>query len=392
MKQTAYKSLFRQFINRLIPPMVLTVALAMTANIVVGHNMARMEQSRRLQFLGASYAEALIKPLWDCDDTAAQAIMNSMLQSRAISGGRLHNACTGSTLASGVLSHGGMSPYVKQLVYDDGAGHSFNVGTLEIEFTPVSIMQRATDSLWEYLFVTIAMTLCLAVVTLLTFRRLISQPLRAFQQLIDKRSTSRDSPALAAELSIARRNDELSGLIKAYDELMETVARQQAELEQQARIDPLTGLGNRLKLAECLNAALARARRYGGQGYIVLIDLDDFKPINDTLGHAAGDFVLCATARRLLRMVRADDTVIRLGGDEFVLLIEARMPPIEVSKVIERILRLLEEPLVYEGNNVAVKASIGVSVFSGDENGDELLTQADQLMYANKCSRKAGHD
>lgn len=236
------------------------------------------------------------------------------------------------------------------------------------------------------------MTLCLAVVTLLTFRRLISQPLRAFQQLIDKRSTSRDSPALAAELSIARRNDELSGLIKAYDELMETVARQQAELEQQARIDPLTGLGNRLKLAECLNAALARARRYGGQGYIVLIDLDDFKPINDTLGHAAGDFVLCATARRLLRMVRADDTVIRLGGDEFVLLIEARMPPIEVSKVIERILRLLEEPLVYEGNNVAVKASIGVSVFSGDENGDELLTQADQLMYANKCSRKAGHD
>lgn len=85
MKQTAYKSLFRQFINRLIPPMVLTVALAMTANIVVGHNMARMEQSRRLQFLGASYAEALIKPLWDCDDTAAQAIMNSMLQSRAIS-------------------------------------------------------------------------------------------------------------------------------------------------------------------------------------------------------------------------------------------------------------------------------------------------------------------
>ena len=74
--------------------MVLTVALAMTANIVVGHNMARMEQSRRLQFLGASYAEALIKPLWDCDDTAAQAIMNSMLQSRAISGGRLQNACT----------------------------------------------------------------------------------------------------------------------------------------------------------------------------------------------------------------------------------------------------------------------------------------------------------
>lgn len=115
MKQTAYKSLFRQFINRLIPPMVLTVALAMTANIVVGHNMARMEQSRRLQFLGASYAEALIKPLWDCDDTAAQAIMNSMLQSRAISGGRLHNACTGSTLAVECFRTGACHPMSSNL-------------------------------------------------------------------------------------------------------------------------------------------------------------------------------------------------------------------------------------------------------------------------------------
>lgn len=87
----------------------------MTANIVVGHNMARMEQSRRLQFLGASYAEALIKPLWDCDDTAAQAIMNSMLQSRAINGGRLHNACTGSTLASGVLRTGACHPMSSNL-------------------------------------------------------------------------------------------------------------------------------------------------------------------------------------------------------------------------------------------------------------------------------------
>ena len=221
---------------------------------------------------------------------------------------------------------------------------------------------------------------------------MISHPLEIFQQLIDNQTTSRDNPTLAAELPIGQRNNELSSVIRAYDELMETVTRQRAKLEQQARIDPLTGLGNRLKLAECLNAALARARRYGGQGYVVLIDLDEFKPINDTLGHAAGDFVLQATAKRLLRSVRADDTVIRLGGDEFVLLIEAHTPPIDVDKTIERVLTLLAEPLIYEKNSVTVKASIGVSVFSGHEKGDDLLTQADQLMYANKCTQKAGRN
>ena len=392
MKNTTHNSLFRQFINRLLPPLLLTVGLAIAANVVVGHNMARMEQNQRLQFLSDACAKALVKPLWDCDDTAAQAIMNSMLHAKDISGIRLHNACTGSTLTSGVFLDGDTPPHVRQLVYDDGTEHDFNVGTLEIDFTPVRIIQSATDSLRAYLFITTTMALCLTVVALLTFRRLISRPLEAFQQLIDKRDISRNNPVFAAEISINHRNDELSGVIKAYDELMETVARQQAELEQQARIDPLTGLGNRLKLAECLDAALDRAKRYGGEGYVVLIDLDDFKPINDTLGHAAGDFVLQVTARRLLSQVRSHDTVIRLGGDEFVLLIEANALPRDVNTKIERIRALVEEPLAYEGKSVTVKASVGVSAFSGNEKGDELLTRADQLMYADKCARKAGRD
>ncbi len=392
MKHTAHNSLFRQFINRLILPILITITLAMAANVIIGYNVTRIEQKHHLQFLGETYAKALVKPLWDCDDTAAQAIINSILQTKTISGVRLHNACTGNTLISGNFLKEDMPPHVNQLIYNDDTVHKFNVGTLELEFTPVNIMHRATGFIWEYLLVTTATALCLIVVTLLTFRRLISQPLEIFQQLIDNRTTSRDNPTLAAELPIGQRNNELSSVIRAYDELMETVARQRAELAQPARIDPLTGLGNRLKLAECLNAALARARRYGGQGYVVLIDLDEFKPINDTLGHAAGDFVLQATAKRLLRSVRADDTVIRLGGDEFVLLIEAHTPPIDVDKTIERVLTLLAEPLRYEKNSVTVKASIGVSVFSGHEKGDELLTQADQLMYANKCTQKAGHN
>src|SRR5690606_27122716 len=100
-------------------------------------------------------------------------------------------------------------------------------------------------------------------------------------------------------------------------EVTQTYNTQLQELRQQARHDSLTGLGNRLLLEEHLSRAIRRAARTGLQGHVLLLDLDRFKPINDTFGHAAGDAVLRTVAQRLLACVRDTDTVTRLGGDEF---------------------------------------------------------------------------
>lgn len=109
------------------------------------------------------------------------------------------------------------------------------------------------------------------------------------------------------------------------------------------------------------------------------------------LGHAAGDFVLQNTARRLRDIVREEDAVIRLGGDEFVLIIEARTPQDDADELAERVRSALSRPLEYEGRSVAVGASVGYTAFDGgDESCDTLLTRADQAMYAQKTTRKAG--
>ncbi len=384
-----HDTLFRQFIRQLFWPMLFTVGLAMAANILVGYTMAQNEQLNHQRIIETAYAQALLKPLWDCDDKAAQAILDATLQNTIVSGVSLTSACTSSRLHSGTTQDTTQGEETT-LVYTDKTGRRFTVGSMSMAFKPVSIMQSATDSLSAYLLITAAMALCMAVVALRIFRTLISQPLTAFQRIIGGSATSRKDDALHTRLT-THRNDELTDVIKAYDRLMDTIDSQRMALERQARVDPLTGLGNRLMLEERLNAAKTRARRHMGRGYILLIDLDNFKPINDVLGHAAGDFVLQNTARRLRDIVREEDAVIRLGGDEFVLIIEARTPQDDADELAERVRSALSRPLEYEGRSVAVGASVGYTAFDGgDESCDTLLTRADQAMYAQKTTRKAG--
>lgn len=178
-------------------------------------------------------------------------------------------------------------------------------------------------------------------------------------------------------------------MVKAYDLLLDKLSEQKAALLQQARHDTLTGLGNRMVLEEALQSAVNRAQRNKTHGYVLLIDLDEFKPINDTLGHAAGDLVLQTVAQRLLKAVRVVDTVTRLGGDEFVIIIDGQEPPPQLQIIMDRISHELGAPLEYEDTPVAVKASIGAALFPDEGIAcDTLLVQADQAMYQEKITRK----
>jgi diguanylate cyclase len=151
--------------------------------------------------------------------------------------------------------------------------------------------------------------------------------------------------------------------------------------------DPLTGLPNRALLGDRMEAALRRARRYGSQVLVALLDLDDFKPVNDRHGHAVGDAVLCETARRLQRSLRATDTVARLGGDEFVLVVEDAQEA--MSSVADRLLAAFDEPFRVEGLTLALSPSIGiVPAAAGDDCADRLLRRADAAMYRAKAAGK----
>jgi diguanylate cyclase (GGDEF)-like protein len=153
----------------------------------------------------------------------------------------------------------------------------------------------------------------------------------------------------------------------------------------QALRDPLTSLPNRVLLEDRIDQALQRARRTDESFALILVDLDNFKDVNDVRGHRAGDAVLRALARRFEAIVRASDTVARVGGDEFVVLSLATGDDAQAAALVGRLRQALRRPFRVEGTTVEVDGSIGWAVFPDDgDSAEELLARADGQMYATK--------
>jgi len=165
----------------------------------------------------------------------------------------------------------------------------------------------------------------------------------------------------------------------------------QQSLEDQLRMDALTGLPNRRELLERLPQAIGRTRRSGKASAVLFLDLDGFKAVNDQLGHHAGDELLRQFAQRLKACLRETDTPARLAGDEFVVLVEfLDEPQRQVSSLAAKIESVMVRPFDLLGRSAHVGASIGVAVChpDGRETADELLALADHAMYAVKRARK----
>ena len=159
--------------------------------------------------------------------------------------------------------------------------------------------------------------------------------------------------------------------------------------ERLASHDPLTGLPNRRLFHDRLDQAVTRAQRRRRQVALLYVDLDDFKHVNDSLGHEAGDALLVVCAERLVGLVRAEDTVARLGGDEFaVVLLEVRGRE-DAGRVAAKLLEAFETPFSVLGRDVAARASVGIALFPDDAgNGTGLMRAADAAMYRVKQSGK----
>jgi diguanylate cyclase (GGDEF)-like protein/PAS domain S-box-containing protein len=160
--------------------------------------------------------------------------------------------------------------------------------------------------------------------------------------------------------------------------------RLERELKHQAFHDPLTGLANRALFRDRVSHALARARRQGQSISVLYLDLDDFKKVNDSLGHAEGDRLLVVAAERFRICARAGDTVSRLGGDEFAVLIEDGADAVGVAAVVDRLGEAMLHPFLLGGNEVKVNMSVGVASAGPDDSADDLLRNADMAMYTAK--------
>lgn len=188
-----------------------------------------------------------------------------------------------------------------------------------------------------------------------------------------------------------------SGLMRLALDAMTEANRRLAEQQERIRFleglsvtDELTRVLNRRGFEERLQTLLGEATRFGRQGLLGIIDLDHFKPINDTHGHAAGDAVLSAVARTLRDGVRRTDAVARIGGDEFAVIL-ADTPHAEGIKRLEEIAAQVNDLAVPHGDDeIRVRASLGIAPYSGGDTAEILFRRADQSMYCDKSRRRGG--
>ncbi|MBS1212394.1 MAG: diguanylate cyclase/phosphodiesterase with sensor(s), partial [Proteobacteria bacterium] len=181
------------------------------------------------------------------------------------------------------------------------------------------------------------------------------------------------------------------GVLGVYEDIT-LLKLHERKLEHIAHYDALTGIPNRTLLADRLRQAIAQSRRNKRWLGVCYLDLDGFKPINDRLGHEAGDRVLIEIARRIGHTIRSGDTVARLGGDEFVVLLLALNGPDDCIASLERLLTAIAQPVVISDQSFTVTASIGITLFpQDDEDSDTLLRHADQAMYLAKQRGKNGY-
>jgi diguanylate cyclase (GGDEF)-like protein/PAS domain S-box-containing protein len=204
-------------------------------------------------------------------------------------------------------------------------------------------------------------------------------------EIWNKRRNGEVYPAL---LTISSVRDENGAIVNYVGTLtdMTCLKRTEVQLDHLAHHDPLTDLPNRLLLSAHLDQALARARRNDLTCAVLFLDLDGFKVVNDTFGHAEGDEVLVQVAKRLQGRLRATDTVARLGGDEFVIVLE-QVEPLSAAVVAQNLIEALTRPFSLGDKEVHIGATVGISLFPKDGvDAPTLIQRADAALYQAKSA------
>ncbi len=207
-------------------------------------------------------------------------------------------------------------------------------------------------------------------------------------ELWNRRKSGEIFAELLSVAAIVDDDDQVVRYVAMFSDISH-IKEHEAELNRVAHYDALTGIPNRVLLADRMKQAIHQTARDQNMMAICYLDLDGFKPINDNLGHDAGDQVLIEVAKRIEHTIRGGDTVARMGGDEFVVLLLGQEKGEECVATLERLLASLAQPITVKDKLCTLSASIGVSIYPlDDEDPDTLLRHADQAMYVAKQSGK----
>lgn len=276
-----------------------------------------------------------------------------------------------------------VAAFVKQPLKPPQQDAFFTLGLSQ----PLAHVLRESDDLGFTMLRIVLAFSGISVLLAVLFARAITRPLDQIVRAVKSFAAAQKREPLP----LARR-DEIGVLARSFAEMQEQIQAQvaelhdkQEELDHLASHDNLTGLPNRRLFLDRLEQSLARARRNDDYLILLFIDLDRFKEINDTHGHAAGDAILRAVAERVRAAVRQSDTVARLGGDEFIVLLEGAHHPAAIDQLAQKVLAALVPPVAFGAAALQIGASIGISQFPQDgQDATEIIAAADRAMYRAK--------
>jgi len=354
------------------------------------YNQRVSELGARLDAFAITQATSLIKPMWTFDTETVERLFRSYADIPELFSAELRNT-RGQVIAT---AHGRQfadfdetfsreTPLVRQTA--DG---SHIVGQLTITFHDGLVRSEVARQRRAGVIVLSGTFLLLAAATLLAVSRLVVAPLARLRDSFHQNAASEKREPLAWS-----SNDELGAVTRAYNLLLQEIDQRALEIHHLAHHDTLTGLPNRRLLEDRLRHALAMAEREGRSLAVLFADIDNFKVVNDTLGHEVGDDLICLIAGRLIATVRSMDTVARWGGDEFVVIIENIASPAEVTSISEKIVTAIGQPVTLDNNLLCVGVSIGISLFPDDGHDSvTLIKNADIALFeAKRRGRNAFH-
>ena len=338
----------------------------------------------RAQLLSTIQADALAVPVWDFDNEQIDSILSALTQDPDFLAATMFDAQGSAVTQRGQLqSTKKILQVERHIVYVQGDDHQV-LGRLSLHFST----KRLDDALLRSIGfrVTALLFLLIAVLSAIhvAFRQ-ITNPLDRLTQVMAQLAAG-NHDTIVPDLE---RRDEIGAIARAVQVFKSTaIERQRAEARMQhmALHDALTGLPNRILLHDRLEQAIANARRHRSLVALVLLDLDWFKDVNDTFGHAAGDELLKVVSKRLSHGVRANDVVARLGGDEFAIVLNELTRADDAEIVARKLIASLDQPIALSDNEVHTPASVGITIFPSDgETSEQLLQNADVALYRAKA-------
>ena len=330
-------------------------------------------------------AASLVKPLWILNDLALQSVLRKTLEDPSVHSVRLveRKPLAEPTL----LTRPGQKPQTGIRLVAPISHEGEALGDLEIWFDADQIDKVLSEhSLFTAKLAALQILLGIVVLLAVLYRRLIAPIQRLKRQASEIASRADVLPVQWDQRDeLGQLGQHLNEVHTQIDGLFDQLEEQKSKLERIALHDGLTGLPNRALFRELTQGAVAAAGRNGGRVALLFVDLDRFKAVNDSLGHAAGDLLLVEIATRLCAGVRNGDVVCRHSGDEFTVLLPDASQWDDVATVADRLLKETERPMNISGREVAVSASIGIALYPDDAaDHEELVRHADTAMYEAK--------